>query len=88
MEAHMSRSSVRDAKTPFRRPTNISLDSAMIEEAKELGINISRACEQGLARQISDERGRRWLEENREAIEASNAYVAEHGLPLEKHRLF
>lgn len=84
----MSRSSVRETKAPFRRPTNISLDSAMIEEAKELGINISRACEQGLARQISDERGRRWLEENREAIEASNAYVAEHGLPLEKYRLF
>lgn len=84
----MSRSAVREAKTPFRRPTNISLDSAMIEDAKELGINISRACEQGLAKQISEERGRRWLEENREAIEASNAYVAEHGLPLEKYRLF
>ena len=84
----MARSTVRDAKAPFRRPTNISLDSAMIEEARELGINISRACEEGLARQISEERGRRWLEENREAIEASNAYVAEHGLPLEKYRLF
>jgi antitoxin CcdA len=88
MEVCMSRSAVREAKTPFRRPTNISLDSAMIEDAKELGINISRACEQGLAKQISEERGRRWLEENREAIEASNAYVAEHGLPLEKYRLF
>ena len=84
----MARSTVRDAKAPFRRPTNISLDSAMIEEARELGINISRACEEGLARHISHERGRRWLEENREAIEASNAYVAEHGLPLEKYRLF
>ena len=84
----MSRSTLRESGASFRRPTNISLDSAMIEEAKELGINISRACEQGLAKQISDERGRRWLEENREAIEASNAYVAEHGLPLEKYRLF
>ncbi|MEG3151778.1 type II toxin-antitoxin system CcdA family antitoxin [Sphingomonas sp. ZT3P38] len=87
-EAFMTRSTVREAKAPLRRPTNISLDSAMIEEARELGINISRACEEGLARQISKERGRRWKEENREAIEASNAYVAEHGLPLEKYRLF
>ena len=84
----MGRSSVREAGASFRRPTNISLDSGMIEEAKALGINISRACEEGLAKQISEERGRRWLEENREAIEASNAWVEEHGLPLEKHRLF
>lgn len=84
----MPRSVVRDSKTPFRRPTNISLDSGLIEEAKELGINISRACEQGLNEEIRAERNRRWKEENREAIEASNAYVAEHGLPLERFRLF
>ena len=84
----MTRLTVRDAKAPFRRPTNISLDSAMIEEARELGINISRACEEGLAKQISEERGRRWLEENREAMEAANEWVANHGLPLAKYRTF
>ena len=84
----MARYSVRETKAPFRRPTNISLDSAMIEDAKELGINISRACERGLSEEIRAERNRRWQEDNREAIEASNAYVAEHGLPLEKLRLF
>jgi len=84
----MSRYSVRETKAPFRRPTNISLDSAMIEDAKELGINISRACEQGLSEEIRAERNRRWKEENREAIEGWNAWVEEHGLPLEKFRLF
>ncbi|WEK01497.1 MAG: type II toxin-antitoxin system CcdA family antitoxin [Candidatus Sphingomonas phytovorans] len=84
----MTRSTVRDAKVPFRRPTNISLDSTMIEDARELGINISRACEEGLAKQISEERGRRWKEENREATAEWNAYVAEHGLPLERFRQF
>jgi post-segregation antitoxin (ccd killing protein) len=29
-----------------------------------------------------------WLEENREAIDCSNAYIEEHGLPLAKYRLF
>lgn len=82
----MARSLVREAKTPFRRPTNISLDSKMIDEAKELGINISRACEDGLGAEIRAERGRRWLAENREAIESSNAWVEEHGLPLAKYR--
>lgn len=84
----MPRSTVREAKAPFRRPINLSLDSTLIDDAKELGINISRACEEGLAKQIADERGRRWLEENREAIESSNAWVAEHGLPLAKYRQF
>ncbi|MDB5704817.1 MAG: Post-segregation antitoxin (ccd killing mechanism protein) encoded by the plasmid [Sphingomonas bacterium] len=84
----MARSFVREARTPIRRAANISLDSALIDDAKELGINISRACEEGLAKQIAEERGRRWLEENRAAIESSNAWVAEHGLPLAKYRQF
>jgi len=84
----MSRYSVRETKAPFRRPTNISLDSTMIEDAKELGINISRACEEGLSAEISAERNRRWKEENREAIAEWNAYVAENGLPLERFRQF
>ncbi len=84
----MTRSTAREARAPFRRPTNISLDAAMIDDAKELGINISRACEEGLAKQISEERGRRWLKENRAAIESSNAWVEEHGLPLAKYRPF
>ena len=84
----MTRPTLREAKAPFRRPANISLDSAMIDDAKELGINISRACEEGLAKQISEERGRRWLEENRDAIESSNAWVEKHGLPLAKYRPF
>ena len=84
----MARSLVRAARAPIRRATNISLDSALIDDAKELGINISRACEEGLAKQIAEERGRRWLKENREAIESSNAWVAEHGLPLAKYRQF
>lgn len=84
----MSTIASRKAVSATRRATNLSLDSALIESAKELGINISRACERGLAEQISEERGKRWLAENQAAIEGWNRYVEEHGLPLEKHRLF
>ncbi|QNQ11043.1 type II toxin-antitoxin system CcdA family antitoxin [Sphingomonas alpina] len=84
----MPRSNVGETRTAYRRPTNVSLDAAMIEDAKELGINVSRACEEGLAKQIKAERERRWIEENREAIDGWNAWVAEHGLPLEKYRQF
>jgi antitoxin CcdA len=71
-----------------RRPTNVSLDSAHLAEARELGINISQACERGLVETLAEERARRWLEENREAIESSNEYVRNHGLPLAHLRLF
>lgn len=29
-----------------------------------------------------------WLEENRQALESSNAYVETYGLPLEQYRRF
>ncbi|HYI72769.1 MAG TPA: type II toxin-antitoxin system CcdA family antitoxin [Skermanella sp.] len=70
----------------IKRATTVSLNSDLLEQAKILGINVSRACERGLAEQIAELRDKRWLEENRAAIESSNAYVEAHGLPLAKHR--
>ena len=72
----------------IRKSTNVSLPSDLVAGAKELGINVSRACEAGLAAALKEERKRRWQEENREAIEASNAYVAKFGLPLARYRQF
>jgi antitoxin CcdA len=79
---------VREDRTPFRRPTNVSLDAELVEEARTLGINISRACEEGLERTVREERRRRWIEENREAMDAYNEFIREHGLPLAKYRMF
>lgn len=78
----------REDRTPFRRPTNVSLDADLVEEARQLDINISRACEEGLEKTVREERRRRWIEENRDAMEASNEYVRKHGLPLAKYRMF
>ncbi|MET0574458.1 MAG: type II toxin-antitoxin system CcdA family antitoxin [Mesorhizobium sp.] len=71
-----------------RKPTNVSIDSNLIAEAKELEVNISRAAEAGIAKAVADEKARRWLEENKEAIESSNRFVEENGLPLAKYRPF
>jgi antitoxin CcdA len=71
-----------------RKPTNVSIDSNLIAEAKELEVNISRAAEAGIAKAVADEKARRWLEENKEAIESSNRFVEENGLPLTKYRPF
>jgi len=80
---------VRTAATPpLRKPTNISLDTHLVEEAKRLGVNISRACEQGLASLIASEKARLWREENAEAIADSNRHVEASGLPLGEFRQF
>ncbi|MGX9573153.1 type II toxin-antitoxin system CcdA family antitoxin [Mesorhizobium sp. f-mel] len=70
-----------------RKSVNTSIDSRLIEDAKALGINISRAAEEGIAKAISAEKTRRW-QENRETIESSNDYVRRNGLPLAKYRPF
>jgi len=71
-----------------RKATNISLDAALLEEARGLDINISRACERGLAEQIAETRTARWQAENAEALASSNAYADRHGVPLADFRRF
>ena len=78
----------RELPMATRRATNVSLDEAMVREARALGINLSRACEGGLADAIAQERARRWRVENADALAASNAHVEAHGLPLARHRRF
>lgn len=73
---------------PARRATNVSLDTALLGSARELGINVSRACEQGLAAEVKRMREKLWLAENAEAIASSNAWVEKHGLPLAEYRMF
>jgi antitoxin CcdA len=78
------------AKTPIanRKSANLSIDAKVLADAKALNINVSRAAETGIAEAVKAEKGRRWLEENREALESSNAWVEKHGLPLAKYRQF
>lgn len=71
-----------------RKAANLSLDSELLTQARELDINLSRAAEDGIAKAIKAERERRWLEENAEAIRAENDYIEKNGLPLAKYRQF
>ncbi|KAB7628228.1 type II toxin-antitoxin system CcdA family antitoxin [Alkalilimnicola sp. S0819] len=73
---------------PSRRPTNLSLDNALLKEAKALGINVSRAAEAGIAEAVKRYKQERWLKENAQAVASSNAYVEANGLPLARHRQF
>lgn len=71
-----------------RRATNVSINAQLLAEARELEVNISRAAEQGLRASIAERRAELWLAANRAALESSNAYVEQHGLPLAQYRGF
>lgn len=76
----------RDGR-PAKR-TNLSLDAGLVEEARELGVNISQASNRGLEQAVKRARSERWLEENRAALDSYNDWVERNGLPLETYRLF
>jgi antitoxin CcdA len=83
-----SQSRERPSPRPARRAANVTLPEPLIREAKALGINISQACEKGLAASVAAARSAAWLKENRPALEAWNEYVDEHGIPLAEFRQF
>ncbi len=72
----------------IKRATNVTLTENLLSEAKALHINISQAAEAGLAQAIARRQTELWLKENEKAIDSSNAFVEEHGLPLAKYRMF
>ncbi|MBB6088050.1 type II toxin-antitoxin system CcdA family antitoxin [Wenzhouxiangella marina] len=75
-------------KESSRKAANLSLDSALLEEARALGINISRSAEAGIAEAVKQHKRARWLRENASALASSNEYVEANGLPLSRYRQF
>lgn len=71
-----------------RKAVNLSLDTGIVAAAREAGLNLSQVCEAAIRSATKTEQARLWQEQHREAIEANNAWVEQHGLPLAKHRLF
>ena len=72
----------------LRKPTNVSLPPALVAEATALNINLSRACEAGLAEAVATARRDQWLEANREALDFWNDEIDRKGLPLDAFRQF
>ncbi|MGF6552344.1 type II toxin-antitoxin system CcdA family antitoxin [Paraburkholderia youngii] len=64
------------------------LVQGVLPEVQERGLDISHVAEAAVGRVAAEKRAAEWLKENAEAIESSNAYVEQHGLPLEMYRKF
>lgn len=75
-------------KPARRKSVNLSIDTALLDEARTLNVNLSRAAEAGLVTAIAERKSLLWLAENREAIKENNRYFEEHGLPFAEYRGF
>lgn len=77
---------IEDAMTAIYNPNapkkaaNLSINSDLLGQAKELGINLSQTLEETLADKVARCREQLWLEENREAIEEYNRRIEQRGV--------
>ncbi len=71
-----------------KRATNLTVDTALLDEARGLGINLSATFEASLREAVRQQKAAQWLEENRAALHSSNEWIEKNGLPLEKYRQF
>ncbi|QSA97043.1 type II toxin-antitoxin system CcdA family antitoxin [Methylococcus sp. EFPC2] len=71
-----------------KKSANLSVRSDLLAEAKALNINLSQAFETHLSELVKIKKRERWLEENREAIEAYNRRVEEDGVFSDAWRSF
>lgn len=71
-----------------KKATNLSINGSLLETARRMRINVSKACERGLQMQIAEIQAKAWREENAAALASSNDFVERHGLPLARFRHF
>jgi antitoxin CcdA len=71
-----------------KRATNLTIDPALLDEARKLGINLSATLEASLRDAVRLRKVTQWRQQNEAAIQSSNEWVEKHGLPLEQYRQF
>lgn len=71
-----------------RRATSMTLDAKLLDEARALGVNLSRAAEEGILAQVRTLRAKHWKEDNAEAIADYNRWIEANGVPLSQFRKF
>ncbi len=74
--------------TAPKKPTNLSINSDLLQSAKALKINLSATLEAALLNELKAARRDLWLVENKQAINACNKLANTHGLFADKHRIF
>ncbi len=67
-------------KSASKKAANLSINSDLLQKAKNLHINLSQALEQRLIEMLLEEKRREWKAENQEAIEDYNRRIEAEGM--------
>ncbi|MBV1775674.1 type II toxin-antitoxin system CcdA family antitoxin [Burkholderiaceae bacterium DAT-1] len=70
---------IYDTHAP-KRPTNLSVNADLLQQARECNINLSATLEAALVLALREKQRAQWLEENRDAIDAYNQDVDAKGV--------
>jgi len=76
-----------NAQAP-KKPTNLSLNSDLLAEAKRLNINLSATLEKALIEEVNERKRAEWLHDNAAAIQACNELTENHGFFSDSFRVF
>lgn len=76
-----------DTQAP-KKPTNVSINSDLLQKARDLKINLSATLELALAERLRNEQRTEWLRENADAIQAYNQFVETKGTFSDSVRKF
>ncbi|MDO9063806.1 MAG: type II toxin-antitoxin system CcdA family antitoxin [Sulfuricella sp.] len=76
-----------DPEAP-KKPTNLSINSDLLRQAKACHINLSQTLEQRLAELVRESRRQEWLQENQAALVEYNSKIETRGVYSDNLRRF
>ena len=83
----MNTAQLYDTSAP-KRPSNLSINSNLLTEARKYKINLSGLLEQALVQKLAEKKREQWLKENQQALEAYNQRIEERGVFSDGMRTF
>ncbi|MGB3750533.1 MAG: type II toxin-antitoxin system CcdA family antitoxin [Arcobacteraceae bacterium] len=67
-------------KEAKKKNTNLSINSDLLQKAKDNNINLSSTLEKTLENQLRDKEIQKWQDSNKDAIESYNLAIEKRGL--------
>ncbi|HQL04154.1 MAG TPA: type II toxin-antitoxin system CcdA family antitoxin [Treponemataceae bacterium] len=80
-------STLFDISAP-KKPTNLTVNSDLLNQAKDLKMNISSVLESALIESIKKAKKEVWINENKTAMKDYNEKIKEYGLFSDEIRTF
>lgn len=71
-----------------KKPTNLSVNSDLLQQSRALNINLSATLEQALKTRLAESKAADWASRNQNAIKSYNDFVETNGCFGEEYKDF